>query len=229
MVAIDPASGTIGTPVAVGNAPNVLAESADGNYLYVGVSGDKSLGQFNLLTQSLTATYPITVPGVGGLAAFNFANAGFLYAESSNTSGEALFRYTVDANGLTALDATGLNGLGGTGFGFTLGQDGLVYGDNGGIINPATNPPSQVALLPLTPGGPDYTYSGDAEVPDTPQHKVFIVGENLAGTFTAILERFDTTNYINEGQVCPAHTGRVRRTGLSAGALGTGWLGGAWL
>jgi trimeric autotransporter adhesin len=38
-------------------------------------------------------------------------------------------------------------------------------------------------------------------VPDTPQHKVFIVGENLAGTFTSILERFDTTNYINEGQV----------------------------
>jgi uncharacterized repeat protein (TIGR01451 family) len=248
LVAIDPASGTIGTPVAVGNSPNVLAESADGNYLYIGVSGDKSLGQFNLVTQSLTATYPITVPGAGGqLPAFNlavqpgtnttlaidtnsngmgifditggtgafrpnfsqiyegggpaFANAALLYAESSNTAGQSLFRYTVDANGLTALDATGLNGLGGTGFGFTLGQDGLVYGDNGGIINPATNPPSQVALLPLTPGAPGYNYSGDAEVPDTPQHKVFIVGENLAGTFTSILERFDTTNYVNEGQV----------------------------
>jgi hypothetical protein len=37
-------------------------------------------------------------------------------------------------------------------------------------------------------------------VPDTPQHKVFIVGENLAGTFTAMLERFDTTNYVNEEQ-----------------------------
>ena len=249
VVAIDPASGAVGTPVPVGNSPNVLAESADGNYLYIGVSADASLGQFNLLTQSLTATYPITVPGAGGqnLPAFNlavqpgsnttlaidtnsngmgifditggtgafrpnfsqiyegggpaFANAALLYAESSDTSGEYLFRYTVDANGLTALDATGLNGLGGTGFGFTLGQDGLVYGDNGGIINPATNPPSQVALLPLTPGAPGYNYSGDAEVPDTPQHKVFIVGENLAGTFTSILERFDTTNYINEGQV----------------------------
>jgi trimeric autotransporter adhesin len=246
VVAIDPASGTIGTPVAVGNAPNVLAESADGNYLYIGVSGDKTLGQFNLLTQSLTATYPITAGGqnlpafnlavqpgtnttlaidtnsngmgifdiTGGTGAFRpnfsqfyldgppaFANAALLYAESSSTSGEALIRDTVDANGLTTLDVTGLNGLGGTGFGFTLGQDGLVYGDNGGIINPATNPPSQVALLPLTPGAPGYNYSGDAEVPDTPQHKVFIVGVNLAGTFTSVLERFDTTNYINEGQV----------------------------
>ena len=258
LVAIDPASLTVGTPVAVGNSPNVLAESTDGNYLYIGVSGANSLGQFNLLTQSLTASYPITAPGAGGqnLAAINlavqpgtdttlaiatessglgifditgnggafrpnfapiyesgapaFANAALLYAESSGDAGQALLRYTVDANGLTALDATALNGLGGTGFASTLGQDGLVYGDNGGIINPATNPPSQVALLPLTPGGPDYTYSGDAEVPDTPQHKVFIVGENLAGTFTAILERFDTTNYINEAQVAlpiPAGSG----------------------
>ena len=75
LVAIDPASLTVGTPVAVGNSPNVLAESADGNYLYIGVSGAKSLGQFNLLTQSLTATYPITAPGAGGqnLAAINLA------------------------------------------------------------------------------------------------------------------------------------------------------------
>ncbi len=232
-----------------------MAESADGNYLYIGVSGDKTLDQFSLLTQSLTATYPITAPGAGGqnLAATDlavqpgtdttlaiatesggtgifditgnggalrpnfapiyesgapaFANAALIYAEGS---GEALLRYTVDANGLTLLDATGFNGLGGTGFAATLGQDGLVYGDNGGIVNPATNPPSQVALLPLTPGAAGYTYSGDAEVPDSPQHKVFIVGVNLAGTFTAILERFDTTNYINEAQVAlpiPAGSG----------------------
>jgi uncharacterized repeat protein (TIGR01451 family) len=249
VVAIDPASLTVGTPVAVGNSPNALAESADGNYLYIGVSGDKTLGQFNLLTQSLTATYPITMPGAGGqnLAATDlavqpgtdttlaiatesggtgifditgnggafrpnfapiyesgapaFANAALLYAEGSGDAGQALLRYTVDGNGLTLLDATGFNGLGGTGFAATLGQDGLVYGDNGGIVNPATNPPSQVALLPLTPGAAGYTYSGDAEVPDSPQHKVFIVGVNLAGTFTAILERFDTTNYTNEAQV----------------------------
>ena len=252
LVAIDPASGTVGTPVAVGNSPNVLAESADGTYLYIGVSGAQSLGQFNLLTQSLAATYPITVPGGQNLAAFGlavqpganttlvidtnyngmgvfditanggafrpnfsqvyagsdpaFANAGLLYAESSNTGGQALFRYTVDANGLTTLDATALNGLGGTGFNFTLGQDGLVYGDNGGIVNPTTNPPSQVALLPLTPGGPGYTYSGDAEVPDTPQHKVFIVGEVLPGRLQPHRSACppDTTTYANEGQVASA-------------------------
>lgn len=247
LVAIDPATGTIGTPIPVGNGPGVMAESGDGNYLYLGLSGDKTFAQFNLLTQSLGTTYPIVVPGYGNLPAFGlavqpgtdttlaidtnsngigifdiagttgtfrpnfsgvyngggpaFADATHLYAESSNTATEPFYRYTVDANGLTLIDLTALNGLGGTGFGFTIGQDGLVYGDNGGILNPLPTPPSQVALLPLSPpSNPGYFLSGDAEVPDTPQHKIFLVGDNAAGTFTAVLERFDTTNYVNEEQ-----------------------------
>ena len=244
LVQIDPLSGTVSTPMVLGNGPNVMAETADGNFLYIGFSGNNTLGQFNLLTQTITGSYPLSVPSQGSqpasalavqpgsdtTLAINFAYTGagifdisgntgafrpnlggggsiafgdstHLYSEPSNTADVYLARYTVDANGLTLVDSTGLNGLGGTGFSFALGQDGLVYGDNGGIINPITTPPSQVALLPITPGAAGYGLSGDAVIPDSAQHKAFLVGVNQAGTFTAYLERFDTTSYTNEGNV----------------------------
>ncbi len=242
LVEIDPFSGTVSTPIVLGSGPNVMAETTDGNLLYIGLSGNNTLGQFNLLTQTITATYPLSAPGQGsqpatglavvpgsdtslainvgyyGLGIFDisgntgafrpdfgggnsatFSDSTHLYSEGSNTGDEYLNRYTVDANGFTLVDSTGLNGLGGTGFNIALGQDGLVYGDNGGIVNPATTPPSQVALLPITPGAPGYGLSGDAVLPDSTQHKVFLIGVNQAGTFTSYLERFDATNYINEG------------------------------
>ena len=59
VVAINPVTASVGTPVAVGSQPNVMAETSDGNYLYIGLSGSDSLAQFNLLTQSLGATIPI--------------------------------------------------------------------------------------------------------------------------------------------------------------------------
>lgn len=241
LVQLDPLTGTISTPIVLGNGPNVMAESADGKYLYVGLSAAKKLGQFDLSSQSMTATYTLNVPGTGllpagglavqpgtnetlavntnyngigifdisgssgafrpnfgGFGSIAFADANNLYSESSNTADQYLGRYTIDANGLKLMDSTGLNGLGGTGFSIALGQDGLVYGDNGGIINPIKNPPSQVAVLPLTPGEQGYGLSGDAVVPDSAQHKAFLVGVNTAGSFTSYLERFDTTNYINE-------------------------------
>ena len=240
LVQIDPLSGTVGTPVVLGNGPNVMAETADGSYLYIGFSGNNTLGQFDLLHRTMTGTYPLTMPGqgsqpagalavqpgsdttlainldYGGMGIFDisgntgtfrpnfggagnsiaFADATHLYSEGTNTGD--LGRFTVDANGLTQVDFTGLNGLGGTGFDIALGQDGLVYGDNGGIVNPATTPPSQIALLPISPGAPGYELSGDAVVPDSAQHKVFLVGLNAAGTIKAYLERFDTASDTNE-------------------------------
>jgi trimeric autotransporter adhesin len=63
VVAINPYTGAVGTPVAVGSQPTVMAETTDGDYLYIGLSGANSLAKYNLLTQSLTATIPITVTG----------------------------------------------------------------------------------------------------------------------------------------------------------------------
>jgi trimeric autotransporter adhesin len=245
LVQIDPLSGTIGAPMVLGNGPNVMAETADGRFLYIGFSGNNTLGQFNLLNQTITGSYPLSAPVVGSQAAFGlavqpgsdttlailydyedigifdisggtgafrphsggtgmamaFGDSTHLYSEPSNTADVYLNRYTVDVNGLTPVDSTGLNGLAGTGFGFALGQDGLVYGDNGGIVNPITTPPSQVALLPIAPVPPASWVSGYAVMPDSAQHKAFLVGVNEAGTFTAYLERFDTTNYTNEANV----------------------------
>lgn len=61
ILAIDPFTGTMGAPIVVGSEPNLLAETSDGKYLYVGLSGAKSVGRFNLLSQSIDATVPILV------------------------------------------------------------------------------------------------------------------------------------------------------------------------
>src|SRR6202042_1144862 len=59
VVAINPFTGAVGTPIAVGSQPTVMAETSDGDYLYIGLSGSDSLAQFNLLTQSVATTIPI--------------------------------------------------------------------------------------------------------------------------------------------------------------------------
>ena len=63
IVSIDPTSGTIGTPIQIGSEPNLLAETSSGNYIYVGLSGAKSLGRFNMLTQNLDLTVPLATTG----------------------------------------------------------------------------------------------------------------------------------------------------------------------
>ena len=61
IVAVDPVTGNVGTPVNVGSGPNVMAETSDGDYLYIGLSGAASLARFNLLTQKLEATIPMAL------------------------------------------------------------------------------------------------------------------------------------------------------------------------
>ncbi|MGD0548908.1 MAG: IPT/TIG domain-containing protein, partial [Terracidiphilus sp.] len=60
IVTINPNTGAVGTPIAIGSEPNVMAETSDGNYLWVGISGSDKLAQFNLPTQSMTATIPLS-------------------------------------------------------------------------------------------------------------------------------------------------------------------------
>lgn len=49
---IDPNSGQIGQPVAIGPNPNRLAVSSDGHYLYVGLDDANAVRQFDLLNQT---------------------------------------------------------------------------------------------------------------------------------------------------------------------------------
>lgn len=60
VVAIDPATASVGTPVSIGSEPNVMAETSDGNYLWIGLKGASSLAKFDLLQQSLVSTVPLT-------------------------------------------------------------------------------------------------------------------------------------------------------------------------
>ena len=105
VVAIDPATGSIGAPVVVGSEPNLLSETSDGNYLYIGLSGAKSLGRFNLLNQSLDLTIPL--PANASYAAGNAAALAIAAVPGSDTSlavednpsnGIAIFDINVSTN-----------------------------------------------------------------------------------------------------------------------------------
>ncbi len=243
VVTIDPVSGTVGTPVAVGSEPTVMAETSDGNYLYISLTGSDSLAQFNLLNQSLVTTIPLTLtqggsssavsatwlsamPGTdstlavtttntwgqfgifdisGSTGAFR-SNLGGIYAGSqpvfanaSEVYASGFYRYTVNASGLTLLDSTSLSGFGSGGFEY-LG--GAIYGDSGGIANPATTPPAQIATLPpvdfYEPGIDD---SAVMAVADPSLQKEFLMLENAAGTWEYALARYDLTTYLPDGPI----------------------------
>jgi hypothetical protein len=250
LVVIDPASGSVGSPIQVGSEPNLLSETSDGSYLYIGLSGAKSLGRFNLLNQTLDLTVPIsvssvyasgniaasaiaTVPGSdsslavelgyatgigimdisGSTGTFRskltqiyagdnpvFADATHFYAYDSETSGAEFYRYSIDGTGVTLVDGTTLNGLGGYGGKLAL-DGGLVFGASGGIINPSTTPPSQVATLPLQNGLYSSGLVGGGVVPYQAESKAFVVGVNNAGTAAHYLERFDTQHFTLEQQI----------------------------
>jgi len=251
IVAIDPATSSVGTPILVGSEPNVLSETSDGKYMYIGLSGAKALGRFNLLNQTLdqTVSLPANSLGIGGgsAAAISIATvpgsdtslaveddsfdgigivdisgntakfrskSGFgysgdnpvfvdpthFYAYDAYTTGAEFYRYSVDSNGAELIDGTTLDGMGG--FGGVLAVDGgLVYGSGGGIINPSTTPPSQVAVLQLGSGPYNSGLFGGGVVPYAAESKSFNIGVNAAGTALTFLERFDTQHFTLEDQI----------------------------
>jgi hypothetical protein len=66
IVSIDPATGAVGTPVNIGSEPNQLAESDDGQWLYVLLQGNGRLARYNLVTGTADpVTYSLSLPGGG--------------------------------------------------------------------------------------------------------------------------------------------------------------------
>lgn len=252
IVSIDPVTGTVGTPVPVGSNPTVMSETSDGNYLFIGIAGADSVGQFDLQSQSLKKTIPLnltqgstttpvvatwlaTMPGSdstlavdmnnswGNFGVFDisgntgtfrnnlsgiysgvapvWADATHIYAYDSQTSGAEFYRYSVDSSGLTLIDGTTLNGMGGFYGSFQL-SNGLVYGGGGGIVNPKTTPPTQIATLPTI----DFyneginAYSVGA-IPDPSLQKDFLMLENTAGTWAYGLVRYDLNTYRPESLI----------------------------
>ena len=65
LVAFDPATGSVSTPVNIGSEPTLLAESDDGKYLYVVLKGSLSVTRYDLIAGSLGADYPLNPPPRG--------------------------------------------------------------------------------------------------------------------------------------------------------------------
>ena len=60
VIPIDPTTGTLGSPISVGNNPALLAASSDGSYLYVSNQGDFTVQRINLGTNTVERTFPYT-------------------------------------------------------------------------------------------------------------------------------------------------------------------------
>ena len=65
VVTIDPITGTVGNPILVGSEPNAMAETSDGKYLYIGLTGADQLAQFDLLQQKVVASVPLSITQYG--------------------------------------------------------------------------------------------------------------------------------------------------------------------
>jgi hypothetical protein len=119
LVTIDPATGLMGTPIAIGSNPGALGLSSDGMVLYVGLNGDNSVVPYNLLTQTTGAEIPLgSDPVKGPLTASN------LQVQPGNS-----------ANFAASLSA-----------GYS-GQDGIDWIQNGVVISQFLNePPTNVAV-----------------------------------------------------------------------------------
>jgi hypothetical protein len=246
VVTINPFTGTVGTPVPVGSQPTVMAETADGNYLYIGLSGSASLAQFDPINQQLlqtlslssasshvgsnpVATWLSVMPGTDTTLAVDFSgedgildingstgtfrtnfagdnfpqfgDASHLYTYDDLSTGAEFYRYNINANGVTLIDGTTLDGMGGFSGSFQI-ANGLAYGAGGGVINPLTTPPSQIATLPLFDFY-DSGINGDgvAVAADPSLRKEFLMMVNTAGTWAYGLARYDLTTYRPEALV----------------------------
>lgn len=70
IAAIDPTTGSVGTPTSVGSQPTEMALSSDGQVLYTILSGSQSIARYNMLTGQPDFTYqvPTNTSFIGGIA-----------------------------------------------------------------------------------------------------------------------------------------------------------------
>ena len=179
-------------------APTSVA-AMPGTDTTLAIGGSLPWGNFGIFDVSgSTGSFRPNLSGIYNGVNPVFADASHVYAYDSQTSGAEFYRYSVDANGLTGIDGTTLKGMGGFSGTFQV-ADGLVYGGGGGIANPMTTPPSQVATLATV----DFyqagiTTSGVGAAPDPSLQKEFLMSVNTAGVWAYGLARYDLTTYLPE-------------------------------
>jgi sugar lactone lactonase YvrE len=120
IVTIDPAMGSLGTPVPVGSQPGKMALTDDGKFLYVNQTGANSVGRFDMATQSLDFSFPVsagssyssTTPNLRDIAAVP-GTENTIVVDFGAWPGSAL--YDVDPTHQTATTRTGAYGQNTTG------------------------------------------------------------------------------------------------------------------
>jgi uncharacterized repeat protein (TIGR01451 family) len=95
IVAIAPATATVGTAVPIGSQPSNLALTSDGQILYTILSGSESVARFNMLTQQADFTYAVPTPAdaYGGIGLRGIATQ----PGTENTIALSLAAYTGNA------------------------------------------------------------------------------------------------------------------------------------
>lgn len=120
VISIDPTTGTLGTPIPVGNDPRFLAASDDGKYLYVALSGDHTIQRINLQTSAIERTfaYPPS-PSNGITTPFSVADMHVVPGSPQQVvlAGEMVAAY--NDSGLINAAPSSYPGLNVTGFTFT--------------------------------------------------------------------------------------------------------------
>jgi uncharacterized repeat protein (TIGR01451 family) len=108
LVAIDPATGSRGTPLNIGSEPNRIGESSDGKYLYVGLDGAQSVTRVDLTSMQQGPVFPIIIPSFPGptaqVAARDLAvapgNDNLLAIDTGSFSGDGLFDFTATSGSM---------------------------------------------------------------------------------------------------------------------------------
>src|SRR4029077_1662552 len=108
LVAIDPVSGSVGSPLTVGSEPNRLSESSDGRYLYIGLDGAQSVTRVDLTSMQQGPVFPIIIPSFPGptaqVAARDLAvapgNDSLLAIDTGSFSGDGVFDFTATSGSM---------------------------------------------------------------------------------------------------------------------------------
>ena len=61
VVTVDPATGSLGSPMSVGSQPSSMALTGDGNYLYVNETGANAVARLNTSSKQVEFSFPIAV------------------------------------------------------------------------------------------------------------------------------------------------------------------------
>jgi hypothetical protein len=137
VVSMDPATGTIGTPIPVGSEPNKLALTADGKYLWVGLDGASAVRKVDLVNKIAGLQFSLNAGNSGiynspatvlSLAAVPGMTDGVLVSSSLGTFGSQTLTM-FNAGAVVATYTGSTNGFGNPFYALTIdGSKNEIYG-----------------------------------------------------------------------------------------------------